>query len=49
MLSVQLEVEEYRRCTTPYDYECFRVEGTKLTGLVRPSSYSSEEWIKLSD
>ena len=47
--SIQLEVEEYEECPDAYAYDCFRVEGTKLTGLDLPSAYSTDAWIKLSD
>lgn len=50
--TVKLDVEEWRICdpSNDYDYDCIRIEGTKLTGLVLPARYSStDEWIKLSD
>jgi hypothetical protein len=43
---LRLEVEEWQLCAS---YGCIWVEGTKMTGLVLPGTYSETSWIKLSD
>ncbi len=49
-LTITLEVAEWRACDdTGYDGDCFKIEGTKLTGLHTSFSSAYTTWIKLSD
>ena len=49
-MSVSLDVAEWRACDdTGYDSGCFKVDGTKLTGLATSFSTPYTTWIKLSD
>ncbi len=49
-LSLTLDVSEWRACDdTGYDTGCFKIEGTKLTGLDTSFSSAYTTWIKLSD
>lgn len=49
-LTLTLDVSEWRACDdSGYDNDCFKVEGTKLTGLQTSFSTAYTTWIKLSD
>jgi len=49
-LTLTLDVAEWRACDdTGYDNDCFKIEGTKLTGLQTSFSPFYTTWIKLSD
>jgi hypothetical protein len=48
--NLEVEVAEWRVCdSTGYDYDCFKVEGTALTGLTSSFSTQYTRWVKLSD